>query len=92
MSFLLQWSGFGWSALDLSCRSEWAGTDQIADDYQSDEESWICDWGIEREQSVVMESGFLYAENRISCDGKNKLLILKVVDIFADNVIYYTVD
>ena len=39
-----------------------------------------------------MESGFLYVKNRISCVGKNKELRLKIVDIFADNVIYYTVD
>lgn len=30
--------------------------------------------------------------NKISCDGKNNILITKQSDIFADNVIYYTED
>ena len=30
--------------------------------------------------------------NKISCDGKNNMIITKKVDIFADNVIHYTVD
>lgn len=30
--------------------------------------------------------------NKVACDGKNKSLIQKSVDVFADNVIYYTVN
>ena len=39
-----------------------------------------------------MESGFLYEETRVSYDGKNKTENAKVVGIFADDVIYYTID
>ena len=30
--------------------------------------------------------------NKTSCDGKKDILNTKIVDIFADNVIYYTVN
>lgn len=39
-----------------------------------------------------MESGFLYEEIRVFYIGKNKTENAKVVDIFADDMIYYTID
>ena len=39
-----------------------------------------------------MESGFLYEETRVFYVGKNKTENAKVVDIFADDMIYYTID